>query len=209
MSRDDEKLPLALSLAARLLDAASIRTIGQKTPFLREMLRTHGLLGTMKMLGAITKLSNRCVERYGPRDTNVLIGFAATWNGCRFCSRGHIWAANLYHLRDTGELFALDDAEIPQLQKLSDAELLQTVRDRFAQAGLTRLAGLLERQYHLKLGEAEGSTEDDPYLAATISAWDWMIECTIVVEEKDVLPPDPIAKDQALRARYLKLRGRV
>ena len=105
---------------------------------------------------------SKCVERYGIIEANVLIGTGALWNGCHFCPRSHLWIANLYYLRDTGKLFPLDDTEASQLQKLTDAEALEVITQKLTQGGFADLARRVERQYHLKVGDHTGTTEDDP-----------------------------------------------
>jgi hypothetical protein len=140
---------------------------------------------------------------------NVLIATSALWNGCRFCARSHLWTANLYHLRDTGALFPIDDADVPRLQQLTDEETLRFLIDKLKEGGSSALAERVERQFHIKLGDSQGTSEDDPYLQATVAAWEWMAECTIVLEEDQVFPADPIARDRALCDRYLHARGRA
>ncbi len=203
--------PLSLTqrLFARVMDFVSIKYMGHPIPFLREILRTHGFAGYRIITGTVQQVYSKCVERYGIIEANVLIGTGALWNGCHFCPRSHLWIANLYYLRDTGKLFPLDDTEASQLQKLTDAEALEVITQKLTQGGFADLARRVERQYHLKVGDHIGTTEDDPFLLAAIAAWDWMAECTIVVEEKDdVYPADPIARDRALCDRYLSARGR-
>lgn len=201
-------LPIHKRLVNRLLNHFAYKSGGYTIPFLEEMLRHYSVAEVFRIFGACTKIANALTHRYGPRDANVLIGFAAVWNGCRFCSRGHIWAANLYHLRDTGELFPLDDADVHAMQRMPDEELLSKTLGLLQDSQYARLRQLLQRQYHLKRGEAVGSTDEDDFLRAAIAAWDWMVECTIVVDDTGDVPADPISSDRALLDRYLTLRGR-
>ncbi len=201
-------LPLHKRLIVRTMNQLSWRSGGYVIPFLEEMLHTYSALETFRILRDCFRISEALIGRYGPRDANLLIGFAATWNGCRFCSRSHVWVANLYHLRHTDQLFPLDDADVHGLQQLPDSDLLQRVQQILAGPDYERLRQLLTRQYQLKRGEAEGHSEDDPYLRAAIAAWDWMVECTIVVSDTGDAPADPISSDRALVQRYLALRGR-
>ncbi len=205
MSRE---LTLAQRIFARVMDAVSIRFMGHPLPFLREILRTHGFAGFRTISGTMQRVQQQCIERYGPIEANVLISAAAMWNGCKFCPRSHLWTANLYHFRDTGKLFPLDDAMAADLQKLTDGEALTHIKQRLTEGGFAKLAERIDRQYHLKAGDAQGTTEDDPHLLATIAAWDWMAECTVYVEEDQVFPADPIGRDADLMKRYQQARGR-
>ena len=206
MSRE---LTLAQRAFVRVMDALSTRVLGHPLPFLRELMRTHGFAGYRTITSTIQRVQEQCVQRYGPVEANVLIASGALWNGCRFCSRSHLWNANLHYLRDSGTLFPIDDAEVPRLQRLSDEEVLQYITQRLHAGGFAALAQRVERLFHLKIGDATGTTDDDPYLLAAIAAWDWMAECTIVVEEDQAFPTDPVARDRALYARYLQARGRA
>lgn len=206
MSRE---LTLAQRIFARAIDAVSIRFMGHPLPFLRELLRTQGFAGFRAISGTLQRVQQQCLERYGPIEANVLISAAAMWNGCRFCPRSHLWTANLYHFRDTGTLFPLDDAMASEFQKQTDDEALTVIKQRLTDGGFAKLAERIDRQYHLKAGDAQGSTEDDPHLLATIAAWDWLSECTVNVEEDQVFPADPIARDRDLMNRYQQARGRT
>lgn len=203
MSRE---LTMAHRVFARVMDAVSIRFMGHPLPFLREILRTHGFAGFRTITGTMQRVAGQCVRHYGPVDANVLISTAAMWNGCRFCPRSHLWTANLYHFRDTGKLFPMDDASASELQKLTDEEALTQIKQRLSEGGFAKLAERIDRQYHLKAGDASGTTEDDPLLLATIAAWDWMTECTVYVEEDQVFPADPIGRDRDLMNRYRQAR---
>ncbi len=202
--------PLSLGQRAfvRVIDALCIRFLGHPLPFLREVISTHGIRGYRTISGTIQSVLTQCTARFGVVDANLLIGVGAMWNGCHFCSRSHLWIANLYHLRDTGKLFPIDDAEVPRLQRMTDEEALSYLKQQLTEGGFATLAQRVERQLRLKLGETTDTSEDDPYLLAAIAAWDWMAECTIVVEEDQVFPADPIGRDRALCERYLQARGR-
>lgn len=202
------KLSFGQRCISYLSTALNFLVYGRVVPFQDEFIGTYGaknLLEFSKKHAVVSKELYRC---YGIRDANILIGFAATWNGCRFCSRSHVWVANLYHLRDHNELFPIDDAEIPQLQKLTDPEILQILKEKLSAPQYHKLRDLLERQYQLKYGNAVGQTPDDVYLQLVNSMWDFLNECSILVEEDEVFPMDPIRKNRALTARYLQLRGR-
>lgn len=188
--------------------ALNLLVYGRVAPFQDEFIGTYGTKNLLAFSKKHAVVSKELYRRYGIRDANVLIGFAATWNGCRFCSRSHVWVANLYHLREHNELFPIDDAEIPQLQKLTDPEILQTLQEKLSAPQYHRLWNLLERQYQLKYGNAIGQTPDDVYLQLVNSMWDFLNECSILVEEDEVFPLDPIRKNRTLTARYSQLRGR-
>lgn len=203
------RLTLPQRLFLRVLDAMTARAIGKPVPWMAEMVRIHGIRRGLVFASATQRANELVTGRYGIRDGQILIGLAAMWNGCVFCSRGHVWAANLYHFRERGELFALDDAEVLPMQQLPDQEALARVLGTLAAPEHARLRELIERQFHLKRGDATGESEEDRYLRVSIATWDWISECSIGTQPDQVFPPDPIARDRDLCERYLRARGRA
>jgi hypothetical protein len=194
-------------LVAGAMNVLTRRTQGYSVDFLPEVIRTHGLRGMVKFMGAVGKASGQFLSHYSERDAQALIAFAALWNGCAFCSRGHMLAANLYHFRDTGELFPIGETDVARLQRMTDPDALAAIREKLG-PGCAPLLALVERQYALKSGTAEGTTPDDDWLRGAIAIWDWLNECTIVSNLDRVDPLAPIARDHGLRDRYDAARRR-
>jgi len=196
-------------LAARLANAGSRWFEGYELGFMEELVRTYGLVGTnrwsLTMLGVRTDL----VARYGLADAQVLMAFAAFWQGCTYCSRGHLLAGNLVRFRDDGTLFPLDTATLVALQAGDDDAILSVLRRRLADHA--DLLATLERQHALRDGVAQRSTctDDDELLQATHAVWGWLSECSIMVMDQPEVPPlcSEVAGDDDLLARYRAARA--
>jgi hypothetical protein len=199
-------VPLWARAVAAAFDAMTEATSGFRLPFSGEIVKVHGVVGMVRLMAALAKLADRLTARYGVVNAQVLIGLSAMWSGCEFCSRGHLLAANLYYLQDTGRLFQLDDALVPELQRKPDGEALAVILRAFEGPEHERLRALCARQFELKAGEPANETDDDTWLKASVAAWEWWTECSIVATGDDVPPTTPIAKNKVLIARYREAR---
>ena len=142
-----------MRLLLRGIHAVNRRTLGYSAPFLDEVVRQYGLRGALTRLTRVQEIAELLEARLGERDAHLLIGFASLWNGCSFCTLGHIHAANLAHFRDTGALLPLAEDELRRRMLADDdAALLAHLRDVLADQHAATLARL-ERQYQLKTGE--------------------------------------------------------
>jgi hypothetical protein len=148
--------------------------------------------------------------RYGERDAQLLVSFAAHWNGCSYCSSGHLLASNLIRYRDEGVIFPIDVDEAAQMRSMPDMEVIERIRVLLADAAYARTVALLLRQYALKAGTAQGKMDDDLLLRTTSAAWDLMNEFSITlgidIDPSDVPALAPVGRDEALRRRYEEAR---
>jgi hypothetical protein len=195
-------VPLWARAVASVLDAMTEAGTGFRLPFSGEIVRVHGVVGMVRLMAALAKITDRLTARYGVVDTQVLVGLSAMWHGCEFCSRGHFLAANLHYLQDTGQLFPIDDAIVPALRRQPDREALAAILQALDRPEHERLRGLCARQLALKMNEATGETDDDVWLKASLAAFEWWTECSIVATGDDVPPTTAIAKNKALIAQY-------
>jgi hypothetical protein len=196
---------LAVRLLARISEVVSRWQRGYSVPFGAEMIYTMGFRGVARAGKQLDESARRITQLFGDRDGQLLMAMAAMWNGCTFCSVGHVYAANLYHFREGGSLFPLDEREVTSLQRRRDGEVIEDLRLRFA-TELPRTWALLLREFDLKSGRAAGSTPDDDGLRLALAAWDWLNECTITTDQADVPPLCILAKDKALIQRYRAAR---
>lgn len=206
-----------MRLLLRGIHAVNRRTLGYSAPFLDEVVRQYGLRGALTRLTRVQEIAELLEARLGERDAHLLIGFASLWNGCSFCTLGHVHAANLAHFRDTGALLPLAEDELRRRMLADDdAALLAHLRDVLADQHAATLARL-ERQYQLKTGEvphpallpgtAAATTPEDDLLALAITAYDWLNHCSLVGPETDELVAlSPLQRDRDLRRRYAAAR---
>lgn len=210
-------LNLGERLALRGIHALSRAFAGYRAPFLDEVVRQYGLRGAMARLRRAQEIADLLEAELGERDGHLLIGFASLWNGCLFCTIGHIHAANLAHFRDTGELFPLDEDDLRRaIVRNDDAELLAQIRGSLARH--PALAARFERQYHLKSGEVPhpsllpgagpSASREDDLLALAITTYDWLNHCSLLSEgDGELVALSPLQRDRALRGRYAAARA--
>lgn len=183
--------------------------VGFSDPFAEEHIRMEGVRGFLRWAKASFELLDQLNERFGVVEAQLVIGFAAMWTGCRWCSIGHVYSANLELFKREAALGPLDERSIPELQMLRDEELLALLQQRFAGPRWEELRRLMMRQYLLRTGQVQEESRDDELLQATNIIWEWVVECSIMAMDIDpeVIPPQtPIGKDRKLRADYAQAR---
>jgi hypothetical protein len=192
--------------AAALMKLGMWATEGYALPFTEEIVRVFGVRGAVEELARYRRVAAALDARYGERDAHLLQAFAALWNGCGYCSVGHLFASNLLRFRDEGVLFPIDQDELQRLSSMTDARVMERAREQLSDPTYAPILRLLERQYELKQGTAEGTTSDDAWLLACNAALDLSNECSILagidMDPHAVPPLSPIAKDRLLRHRY-------
>jgi hypothetical protein len=186
---------------------------GYDTPFIEELAVVLGPRSFFRWAQDVTKTIELLQKRFGEAEAQFLIGWAATWNGCQFCSVGHVYAGNLLWFRRHGRLFPLDERDVPALATHTDAEMLAEILRRLApDPDTSAVQAALRRMFELKMGTPQPAGADDDILRATIASWDLINECSILVgidaPVNEVPPLWPIAKDKQLRRLYAEARGR-
>lgn len=150
-------------------------------PIQEEMVRTHGVRGTVRLMKMGAALTDRLTRALGESTAQLLIGIAAMWNGCRYCVIGHVYSANLFLYRDQKRLGPLDEDELVDLMRLTDDESFAVLRERFSGPEHARTWHLIERMFQLRFRDLEPAEPEDELLKATIAYWEWLNECTIVL----------------------------
>ena len=151
-------------------------------------------------------------ERYGETDAQFIIGIAAMWNGCGYCSYGHVLTGALLAFRDHGRLHPLDPHVIAQLLPLENDDAMVQLAELLAADRDAPLRRLLARMHELRTGRAAPQTTDDHVLDAAMQTWSWYVECSIVVgftiqPEDAFCPGHRVGRDKALQARYRRARA--
>jgi hypothetical protein len=187
---------------------------GYALPFTDDIVRSFGVRGAAVELLRYRRVAEALEARYGERDAHLLLGFAALWNGCGYCSVGHVFASNLLRFREQGLLFPIDQDEAERLQHMTDEQGMDRVRELLrGDSRYARVLALLERQFKLKRGEAEGETDDDAMLKACNAALDLSNECSILAgidtDPHAVPPMSRHSRDYLLRHRYEAARQAV
>ena len=208
---DKKKLSLLANLGVKAMRGMAKITQGYDPIFLGEMVNLLGFSGLTEWSEKLQGVADAAEARFGVIDAQVLISFAAMLNGCRVCSVGHMYVANLHYFDETGGLFPIDEREVYDLQALEDEVLFQTLEERLEGERFDNVRRLLDRIYDLKFRGAEVADADDEHLEGLIGVWDLLSECTIVQDITDASQIEPlttIAKNKDLIRRYQAARGR-
>lgn len=182
--------------------------MGYDPDFLSEMVRVLGVRGFFKWSASIDQMMKEATAQFGAAEAQWLIGTAAMWNGCRYCSVGHTLAGNVLHFGETGKLYPLDEVEIHDMQELRDGEILEEFRKRLS-GEYDVIMGLIERLYGLKYGDLTPQDEADRMLLGLIACWDLINECSIIADQEDphtAQPLAPVAKKRDWVAGYRAAR---
>lgn len=179
-------------------------THGYHIAFDEELVRQHGMLGLFRFGRATLKAQNELIAMFGETKFHLLAGFASLWNGCDYCTYGHVLALNLCVFKETGQLFPIDEAEVHELLRLRDHELQAMLEARLG-ASHPELFALVKRQLEVRVAEGPLKSDEDRLLLKSIALYEWVNECSITVDAP-APPLGPVAKDRALRARYAAAR---
>ncbi|MBX2801551.1 MAG: hypothetical protein KTR31_27995 [Myxococcales bacterium] len=164
-----------------------------------ELVRTHGWRDAGRVGAKVGAALATLEERFGVADAQLLVAFAAFWEGCTYCSRGHLLASNVLRHHHEGRLFPVTPEELLDLQALRDDEVMEHLRVQLVEfpEGLR----LLTRQFELR-AELVQPTEEDAPLMASLSAWSWMADCTIMLPSD--LPVRPLSPEVVQHPTWLR-----
>jgi len=175
---------------------------GVPNPFVEELVRRSGFRAILTFLVVATKVSRSLDKRYGLVLSNVVTGFVGMWNGCRHCGVGHIYAANLVHFDETGELYPIAEVDVPLLEEMTYEASMARVRELLAGEAFAEHLRVLERLYALRSG-AEPRGEEDRLLALALACWAWMNDCSVPVTYDMQVKVVPAIMDKRRRARVV------
>lgn len=186
-------------------------SVGSPNPLMKEVVLTYGVREYLKRVKMMYEVLTLLEKRWGPLEAQIIIAFAGLWSGCRWCSVGHVYAANLELYKRDGELLPIDEREVAEIQLKTDKEVLELMHERFSAERWDAMRALLHQQYMLRAGQVEEETRDDQLLQMANYMWEWFNECSITVMDMDptTIPPQSfLGKDKPLIVRYHEARGR-
>lgn len=199
---------LWLQLRTRAMAFSGWLFEGYEVPFIEELVRTYGLRRIAAWGSRMGRVREDVHRRWGHRDGQTLIAFAAFWEGCTVCSRGHLYAANLLRFREDGSLFPLHHTQLRALQARPDAEVLAWLEEHLAPTHPGLLA-TLQRLYALRAAHALPESADDHLLHDILEAWGIMADCSVTVDPDDVPALHAaVTRDTALQQRYAEAVAR-
>lgn len=183
-------------------------TEGYFVAFGEEVMRTYGVKGFMEWAKLCDTTQKALRAHFGVKEQHLLSSMASLWNGCEYCAHGNLFAHNLLHFQETGELFPLDEVDLFELASHDDDTMIEVLRERFTE--FPESFAHVSRQWEFKSGRAtpEDGNRDDEQIYLSMRLYDFINECSIVINGP--APPfNAIAKDKALIAKYEAARDRA
>lgn len=182
------------------------RVLGFRPAMLVHFVKHHKTPHSIFWLGQRMRDYEDSLETWGPLRTHLTALVVSTLNGCGFCTRGHIRAFQLHHLKLNDRLFPLDDKEFLRLTKLSPDEMIERLAAILIDAGLSDQVQPLRRTFELYVQPERADNADDARLVRMIDLFatqdlDGRAADTMIDQVHD-----PINRDQALQLRYDGLR---
>jgi hypothetical protein len=202
----DER-PRPLTLAERavlwLVRKADERRLGYPPPFAEELVRASGARGTIAFGKAVGAAMGGLEKRYGAQVSNLIMGMAGLWNGCRYCGIGHIYAVNLLFFKATGRLYPIAESDVPALQEMSYEASLERVVELLSSDELLEHQRIVVRLFALRQG-AEIQGEEDRLLSAALASWAWLNECSVPLTYDMQVKDVPAILEKTERERILE-----
>ncbi len=202
-------------MAERALDRFAVRVLewlGQQLWGFRPRLMgpiVHQM-GAVKALGWFVRNMpryERTLRVLGPLRTHMAATLVSLYNGCRYCSFGHLYAVELIHLEQRGELFPLDARSVPDWIGLRPAELRRRMVDVLQQADLHGEALWVDRTLALASGSQRPVDAPEARIAHLVSMFRVLNDAGIAGDVEPDEAHDPLNKDVRLKARHHELRG--
>jgi hypothetical protein len=132
----------------------------------------------------------------------VVAAFSSFFNGCDYCTWGHLYAINLLHYEKTGALYPVDEQESLVLMQKGDTAVVAELERRLS--AFPDHVRLVKRVLELRSGTPE-ATEEDKHLKLAEGLFEWINECSITVAAP-APPLGVIARKKGLIARYRSAR---
>ncbi len=181
--------------------------LGYRPPWFDELVRTHGFLGLRRWTDAVQSAVSALTERHGDFKAQTLLGLCAFWNGCTYCSRGHLLASNLLYFESTNRLFPLPETEVMRWRRTDDDQVLREFEQHLG-GEFDDLRDLVRLQFHIKMGAAPNGDATARILHETEAAWALVSECSITDDGHTMPPPlhPRLARDRELLEHYHQAR---
>jgi hypothetical protein len=148
----------------------------------------------------------RTLRVLGPLRTHLACTLVSLHNGCRYCSFGHAYAAELVYLTERGTLLPLDAHEVSEWIGLEPAELRQRMVNALQRADLHGEVLWVDRTLALAGGTQEPVDAHEARIAHLVSMFGVLNAVGIAGAVEPDEAHDPLNKDVELKARHSALR---
>lgn len=123
-------------VTVRLLEALMQRRWGFAPTVLRHLVEHYGPVQSTRWLLSGNQRYESTLRALGPLRTHLAYVTISLFKGCRYCTYGHAYALELYHLKLNDRMFPVDAATMAGWAGLPRPELRARLRDALVQAEL-------------------------------------------------------------------------
>jgi hypothetical protein len=193
--------------AVALLEALGKQLWGFGPRLMSAIVADLGPIKALTWFAANMPRYERTVRVLGPLRTHLACTVISLHNGCRYCSFGHAYAAELVYLKQRGRGFPVDAATICEWTGLPRAALRDRMCDVLQRADLHAEVLWVDRTLALARGEQRAVDRHEARIAHLVRMFAQLNAVGIAGQVEPDEAHDPLNKDQALKARNAELRA--
>ena len=202
-------------MAERGLDRFAVRVLERLGQQLwgfppRLMAPIVGQLGALRALAWFVRNMpryERTVRTLGPLRTHLACTLISLYNGCRYCSFGHLYAVELIYLEQHSTLFPLDARSVPEWIGLHPTDLRRRMVDVLQQAELHSEVLWVDATLALASGAQRPVDAQEARIAHLVSMFRVLNDVGIANNVEPDEAHDPLNKNVRLKSRHHELRG--
>lgn len=179
---------------------------GFKPKLIRAFIRQKGAVRSLFWFIPNTLKYESTLEQWGHVHTHVLVTTLSALNDCPYSVFGHAFALGLAYLKQTGNLFPLNESEMVGFCGQSEAEILMQMSQALEVAGLSQEIMSVQRIVELRRSPELAMTKQDHRLLHLIKMFYTLNACALRANVKRDQAHDALNKDRGIRDRYITLR---
>jgi alkylhydroperoxidase family enzyme len=196
-------------LAVRLLEGLGRQLWGFPPRLMAPIVAELGAVEAVSWFARNMPRYERTLRVLGPLRTHLACTAISLYNGCRYCSYGHAYAAELVYLRERGTVFPVDAHTMAGWTGLEPGELRQRMVEALEQADLHGEVLWVDRTLALASGAQRPVDAQEARVAHLVAMFEVL---NAIGKAGDVEPDeahDPVNKNAQLKARNSELRRSV
>jgi hypothetical protein len=193
--------------AVRVLELIGQRLWGFPPRLMAPIVDQLGPLPALTWFARNMPRYERTLRILGPLRTHLACALISLYNGCRYCSFGHLYAVELVYLEKRSELFPLDARSVSDWIDLHPGELRKRMVDVLQQADLHGEVMYVDKTLGLASGAQRAVDAEEARIAHLVSMFRVLNDAGIAGKVEPDEAHDPLNKDLRLKARHDELRG--
>jgi hypothetical protein len=196
-------------LAVRLLEGLGERLWGFPPRLMAYVVDDLGAVGAVSWFARNMPRYERTLRVLGPLRTHLACTIVSLSNGCRYCSFGHAYAAELVYLEERGKVVPADARTISEWVELEPGELRQRMVEMLERADLHSEVLWVDRTLALVNGTQRPVDKDEARVAHLVRMFTVLNAIAMAGAVEPDEAHDPRNKNGALKAGNALLRRSV